>query len=59
MTKFEHLIIPDEELKGLSLIEFLKMNFGDPTSYKEFENGDDADEIYFIEQEKKDVRKVI
>lgn len=55
MTKFEHLIIPDEELKGLSLIEFLKMNFGDPTSYKEFENGDDADEIYFIEQEKKDV----
>ena len=53
MTNLEHLTITNEELNGLTLDVFLRENFGDPTSDEEFENGDDADVIYVIEQEKK------
>lgn len=53
MTKLERLTITDEDLNGLSLNEFLKTNFGDPSSDEEFENGEGADVMYFIEQERK------
>lgn len=53
MTKLERLTINDEDLNGLTLDAFLRENFGDSTPDEEFENGDDADVIYVIEQEKK------
>lgn len=53
MTNLEHLTITNEELNGLTLDVFLRENFGDPTSDEEFENGDDADVVYVIEQEEK------
>lgn len=51
-TKLGTLKISDKELNGLTLGEFLRQNFGEPSS-DNFDNGDDAEDIYVIEREKK------